>query len=76
MKYKTIIVDGVEIPVLPAEVETTIKNKITGQVYPDMAAFNADVADPNTDTKADHLQQDTIIKVASLIAESQTKENQ
>ena len=76
MTYKTIIVDGVEIPVLPAEVETTIKNKITGQVYTDMAAFNADVADPNTDTKEEHLQQDTVIKVASLIAESQTQDNQ
>jgi hypothetical protein len=76
MAYKTIIVDGVEIPVLPAEVETTIKNKITGQVYTDMAAFSADVADPNTDTKEEHLQQDTVIKVASLVAESQTQDNQ
>jgi hypothetical protein len=76
MAYKTIIVDGVEIPVLPAEVETTIKNKVTGQVYQTIEEFHADVADPNTDTKAEHLQQDTVIKVASLIAESQTQENQ
>ena len=76
MAYKTIIVDGVEVPVLPAEVETTIKNKVTGQIYPNLDAFHADVADPNTDTKLEHLQQDTVIKVASLIAESQTKENQ
>ena len=59
MAYKTVTIDGKEVPVLPAEVQTTIKNKITGQVYASLDEFNADVADPNTDTKAEHLQQDT-----------------
>ena len=66
MAYKTVTIDGKEVPVLPAEVQTTIKNKITGQVYASLDEFNADVADPNTDTKAEHLQQDLTVTVASL----------
>jgi hypothetical protein len=31
-----------------------------------MAEFNADVANPNTPTQAEHLQQDVKITVASL----------
>lgn len=63
---KTTIIDGVEVPVLPAKVEEIIKNKITGKVYNSMAEFNADVANPNTPTQAEHLQQDVKITVASL----------
>lgn len=63
---KTTIIDGVEVPVLPAKAEEIIKNKVTGQVYSSIAEFNADVANPNTPTKAEDLQQDLKITVASL----------
>ena len=72
MAYKTVTIDGKEIPVLPAEVQTTIKNKITGQVYASLDEFNADVANPNTDTKAEHLQQDLTVTVASLTVDPKT----
>jgi hypothetical protein len=72
MAYKTVTIDGKEVPVLPAEVQTTIKNKITGQVYASLDEFNADVADPNTDTKAEHLQQDLTVTVASLTVDPKT----
>jgi len=70
---KTVIIDGVEVPVLPAKAVETIKNKVTGEVYNSMADFNADVANPNTPTKVEDLQQDVQITVASLEVFGKTK---
>jgi hypothetical protein len=70
---KTTIIDGVEVPVLPAKAEEIIKNKVTGQFYSSIAEFNADVANPNTSTKAEDLQQDLKITVASLQVFGKTK---
>jgi hypothetical protein len=70
---KTTIIDGVEVPVLPAKAEEIIKNKVTGQVYSSIEEFNADVANPNTSTKAEDLQQDLKITVASLQVFGKTK---
>jgi hypothetical protein len=70
---KTTIIDGVEVPVLPAKAEEIIKNKVTGQIYSSIAEFNADVANPNTSTKAEDLQQDLKITVASLQVFGKTK---
>jgi hypothetical protein len=70
---KTTIIDGVEVPVLPAKAEEIIKNKVTGQLYSNIEEFNADVANPNTPTKAEHLQQDLKITVASLSVFGKTK---
>ena len=73
MSYKTTIVDGVEVPVLPAKAEEIIKNKITGQTYATLDEFHADVANPNTPTKAEDLQRDLKITVASLQVFGKTK---
>ena len=73
MTQKTVIIDGVEVPVLPAKAEEIIKNKITGQTYSSLDEFHADVANPNTPTKAEHLQQDLKITVASLSVFGKTK---
>ena len=73
MSYKTTIVDGVEVPVLPAKAEEIIKNKVTGQTYATIDEFHADVANPNTPTKAEDLQQDLKITVASLTVFGKTK---
>ena len=70
---KTTIIDGVEVPILPAKAEEIIKNKVTGQVYSSIDEFNADVANPNTPTKAEDLQQDLKITVASLSVFGKTK---
>jgi hypothetical protein len=70
---KTTIVDGVEVPVLPAKAEEIIKNKVTGQVYSTIEEFNADVINPATPTKAEDLQQDLKITVASLTVFGKTK---
>ena len=63
-KYK--IVDGEAIPVLPAKAKEIVKNKRTGKIYDSKAHFDSDVADTNTDTTVDDLQQDVEITVASL----------
>ncbi len=73
MTQKTVIIDGKEVPVLPAKTEETIKNKSTGQIYSNLEEFHADVANPNTPTKAEDLQQDLKIIVASLEVFGKTK---
>ena len=70
---KTTIIDGVEVPVLPAKAVETIKNKVTGEVYNSIEEFNADVANPNTPTQIEHLQRDVQITVASLEVFGKTK---
>jgi hypothetical protein len=73
MADKTIIIDGVEVPVLPAKAEEIIKNKNTGQTYATIDEFHADVADPSTPTKVEDLQRDLKITVASLQVFGKTK---
>ena len=70
---KTTIIDGVEVPIVPAKAVEIIKNKVTGQTYNSIDEFNADVANPNTPTKAEDLQQDVQITVASLSVFGKTK---
>lgn len=57
---------------IPAKAKEIVKNKRTGTVYTDKAAFDADVADPNTDTTADDFRQDLEITVASLHTKGDT----
>ena len=62
-----------EIKRTPAHAVEKIKNKRTGKEYKDKAEFDADVADPNTDTTAEDFQQDLIITPASIGGKSDTK---
>ena len=70
---KTVVINGQELQVIPADAVETIKNKRTGKVYDSKAHFDSDVADPNTDTVANDFQQDVGIKVASLSVFGKTK---
>ena len=70
---KTVVINGEEVPVLPAEVTETIKNKRTGKVYANKEEFDKDVADATTDTTTNDLQQDVGIRVASLTVFGKTK---
>ena len=72
-KQKTIIVNGQEVPVIPAKAEEEIKNKRTGQVYASNTDFDNDVANSDTDTVADDLQINQKITVASLTVFGKTK---
>ena len=51
---------------LPAKAKEIVKHKRTGMIYASKAAFDADVADPATDTQAEDFRQDLEITVASL----------
>tara|TARA_R100000951_G_scaffold101318_1_gene92673 strand:- start:2181 stop:2405 length:225 start_codon:yes stop_codon:yes gene_type:complete len=74
MTHKTIIINGEEVPVIPAKAEEEIKNKRTGQVYASKTDFDNDVADTNTDTAMDDLQVNQKITVASLQVIGKTME--
>jgi len=62
-----------DLPRIPAEAKEIIKNKRTGKVYANKAEFDADVADPNTDTTIDDFRQDLEIKVTRVNIEAFTK---
>lgn len=64
MRYT--IIDGEKVPVVDAKAVETIKNKRTNKQYASKEEFDADVANPNTDTVADDFQQDVQITVDSL----------
>ena len=55
-----------EIIKIPAIAKEIVKNKRTGQVYANKAEFEADVANPTTDTTAEDFRQDLQITVASV----------
>ena len=57
---------------IPAIAKEIVKNKRTGVVYADKAEFDADVANPDTDTTAEDFQQDLQITVASLHTKGDT----
>jgi hypothetical protein len=62
-----------EIKRIPAKAVEIVKHKRTGVTYADKAAFDADVADPNTDTTSEDFQQDLQITVASLTVDGKTQ---
>jgi len=62
-----------DLPKIPAEAKEIIKNKRTGKVYADKAAFDADVADANTDTNTDDFRQDLEITVTKIPMGIKTK---
>ncbi len=62
-----------DIPRIPAEAKEIVKHKRTGKVYADKAEFDADVANPDTDTTADDFRQDLEITVTRVSITSKTK---
>ena len=58
---------------IPAEAKEIIKNKRTGKVYASKEDFDADVADPNTETTQDDFRQDLEIKVTRVTMGAKTK---
>jgi len=62
------------IPEIPAVAKEIIKHKRTGKIYESKEAFDADVADPNTDTTSDDFRQDLEITVTRVSMGAKTKE--
>ena len=61
VSFKT--VDGKMHEQVESETVITLTNKVTGQEYNSDAEGDADVSDPNTATKREHLKQDVLIKI-------------
>jgi|TARA_A100000172_G_C3043236_1_gene111338 hypothetical protein len=58
---------------IPAKAKEIVKHKRSGKVYASKAEFDAEVADPNTDTTQDDFRQDLEITVAKLTLTGKTK---
>ena len=71
MKYK--MIDGKQVPVLPAKAVEIVKHKKTGKVYASKEEFDKDVADPKTNTTKEDFRQDLEVTVASLTVFGKTK---
>jgi hypothetical protein len=63
-----------DIKKIPAEAKEIIKHKRSGKIYATKADFDADVADPNTDTTVDDFRQDLEIRVTRVSMGAKTKE--
>ena len=70
---KTVIINGEEVPVIPAKAEEEIVNKRTQKKYASKEEFDQDVNNPNTDTTSEDLQINQKITVASLQVFGKTK---
>jgi len=62
-----------DLPKIPAVAKEIVKHKRSGKVYANKAEFDADVADPNTDTTVDDFRQDLEIKVTKVSMGALTK---
>ena len=71
MKYK--MIDGKQVPVVPARDVEIVKHKKTGKVYASKEEFDKDVADPKTSTTKEDFRQDLEVTVASLSVVGKTK---
>ena len=60
------IVDGKEVPVIVPKCEVTLTNTLTKKEYNSDAEALADIQNPNSDTKAEHVRRDVHLTVASF----------
>ena len=60
------IVDGKEVPVIVPKCEVTLTNTLTKKEYNSDAEALADIQDPNSNTKAEHVRRDVHLTVASF----------
>ena len=59
-------INGKRVPIITPQSEVTLTNTVTGKEYMSDAEAMADVNDPNTDTKSEHLRRDVKITVEAL----------
>ena len=64
LRYEEI--NGKRVPIITPQSEVTLTNTVTGKEYMSDAEAKADVNDPNTDTKQEHLRRDVKITVEAL----------
>ena len=71
LRYEEI--NGKRVPIITPQSEVTLTNTVTGKEYMSDAEAMADVNDPNTDTKSEHLRRDVKITVEALPLGSDSK---
>ena len=60
------VIDGKKIPIITPQTKVTLTNIITKKEYNSDAEALADVQDPNSDTKPEHVRRDVDITVESI----------
>ena len=60
------LIDGKEVPIIVPKCEVTLTNTLTNEEYNSDAEALADIQDPNTETKPEHVRRDVNITVADL----------
>ena len=60
------VIDGKKIPIITPQTKVTLTNMITKKEYNSDAEALADVQDPNSDTKPEHVRRDVDITVESI----------
>ena len=66
--------DGRVIPKYNVKTETTLTNIDTGQEYESEEAMQADIDDPNTDTKEEDIRRDVNVIAPNLFSGAATGE--
>ena len=64
VRYETI--NGKRVPVITPKTEVTLTNTETGQEYMSDAEALADVQNPNTHTKSEHIRRDVNVTVEEI----------
>ena len=63
---ETEVIDGNTVHYIEPEIEVTLTNQETGQEYMSDAEADADVDNPETSTKREHIRRDVHVKVAQV----------
>ena len=64
LRYEEI--NGKRVPIITPQSEVSLTNTVTGKEYMSDAEAMADVNDPNTESKSEHLRRDVKITVEAL----------
>ncbi len=64
LRYEEI--NGKRVPIITPQSEVTLTNTVTGREYMSDAEAQADVNDPSSDTKQEHIRRDVKITVEAL----------
>ena len=59
-------INGKKVPVVKCETEVVLRNKETGYEYSSDKEAEDDIANPDTDTKFEHVTRSVKIKVAAM----------
>ena len=71
LRYEEI--NGKRVPIITPQSEVTLTNTVTGKEYMSDAEALADVQNPNTETKSEHIRRDVNVTVEEINIGAGTK---